>query len=280
MLSYRHHFHAGNFADVHKHVVLVAMLRALARKEKGFTYVDTHAGAGRYVLDEASAARAEWRDGVERVRRVASRPGTEVPAEVADYLGLLRPPQAPHHEAPLAEYPGSPCLARALLRAQDRAVLLELHPDEAPRLKRRFRGDAQVAVYAPRDAREGLPALLPAATPRGLVLIDPSYERIEEYEETARLVATARQRWSTAAIAVWYPLLGGSRRRRHRVLLEALDEECAAAEPLRSELHLREVARPGLCGSGMLLLRPPWPLPERLPVLTRWLTDTLADDLR
>lgn len=287
MLSYRHAFHAGNVADVHKHVALVTLLRAMQRKEKAFTFVDTHAGAGSYLLDRAPGGRAEWRDGVGRVLAAAAADPDAVPDEVADWLALvdradvqLAACSAPARErAPdgaLRCYPGSPWLARAMLRGQDRALLMELHAAEAPLLQALFRGDRQVAVHAPRDAREGLPALLPPSTARGLVLIDPSYERAAEYDEVAQLIATAHRRWATAAIAVWYPLLGAPRRGRHARLLKAV-ARLGLGELAQSELRVRSDRQAGLCGSGLLVVNAPWPYPLRFPAVTAWLAAVLAE---
>jgi 23S rRNA (adenine2030-N6)-methyltransferase len=282
MLSYRHGFHAGNFADVHKHVALVTLLRAMRRKEKPFTYVDTHAGAGAYALEESSSRVAEWREGIARLREVAAQHPAGLPASVSDYLALVDAAASGGDTAGDAAaatadplYPGSPSLAQALLREQDRAMLIELHTSEAPRLKARFRGDRRVAVHAPRDAREGLRAVLPPSTPRGLVLIDPSYERVEEYDETARLIGVVRRRWSTAAVAVWYPLLGGPRRNRHRRLFEAV-KPLGLPEIARDELCVADPARSGLIGSGLLVIGAPWPYVRDWPAISAWLTQALA----
>jgi 23S rRNA (adenine2030-N6)-methyltransferase len=276
VLSYRHAFHAGNFADVHKHVALTAALACLQQKEKPFTYLDTHAGAGAYVLaDRDDGSPGEWREGVGRLRVPGTAAGgvaaADAPAEVRAYLGLVD-----EALAATGEYPGSPALARAMLRPQDRAVLLELHPAEATKLKSRFRGDRQVGVHAPRDAREGLRALLPSMTPRGLVLIDPSYERRAEYAEVAGLLAVLRRHWATATMMIWYPLLGSPRRGRHRTLLDAVAAQ-QLPEVLISELRVRDFDVSGLCGSGLIIVAPPWPFGERWPRVANWLQAALSD---
>jgi 23S rRNA (adenine2030-N6)-methyltransferase len=275
VLSYRHGFHAGNFADVHKHVMLVSLLEALQRKERGITCVDTHAGAGAYFLADHDDGRpGEWRAGVERlIAATAGRATDQMPAAVSRYLALVQAHRVRHGDA---SYPGSPLIAAALLRPQDRAILMELHTTEAPLLKRALRGDGRLAVHAPRDAREGVSALLPPATPRGLVLIDPSYERADDYAEAATMVAAVRKRWSTAVIAVWYPLLGRERAGRLRALHAAVDG-LAPAETLRSEIRVRTDRGAGLCGSGVLVLGPPWPLVSTWPPVAAWLQTVLRE---
>ncbi|MEM9388418.1 MAG: 23S rRNA (adenine(2030)-N(6))-methyltransferase RlmJ [Pseudomonadota bacterium] len=264
MLSYRHAFHAGNLADVHKHAALAAMLTLLQRKARGYCYVDTHAGVGRYRLDGDDAG--EWREGVGRVRASAEA----APQALAPYLDCLR-------RLGDAQYPGSPWLASQLAREQDSALLFELHPQDGKRLKSLFKGDRQVAVHAPRDAREGLPALLPLGTPRGLVLVDPSYERLDEYAEPVRLLITARQRWATATVVLWYPLLGGPRAGRHDALLRDVLAQQVPGPILRSELHAKDPARAGLIGSGLLVANPPWPFAEQWPAVNGWLAGVLAE---
>ncbi len=263
MLSYRHAFHAGNLADVHKHAALVAMLTLLQRKPRGYCYVDTHAGVGRYALDDVQG---EWQEGLARVRAHAD----DAPSLLAPYLACVA-------QLGDGEYPGSPWLAAALAREQDRSLLFELHPQDGKALKASFKRDPSVAVHAPRDAREGLPALLPPGTPRGLVLIDPSYERLEEYTEAATLMAEARRRWPTATVAVWYPLLGGARAGRHDALLQQVLEQAVTGPILRSELRARDGSLGRLIGSGLLVARPPWPFAEEWPGVNRWLAQTLAD---
>ncbi|MEO0425093.1 MAG: 23S rRNA (adenine(2030)-N(6))-methyltransferase RlmJ [Pseudomonadota bacterium] len=264
MLSYRHAFHAGNLADVHKHAALVAMLTLLQRKARGYCYVDTHAGAGRYPLEGEGAT--EWQQGIARIQAQAEH----APAALAPYLTCV---QATGE----GQYPGSPWLASHLAREQDSAILFEMHPQDGKALKASFKGDRQVAVHAPRDAREGLPALLPPATPRGLVLIDPSYERLDEYAEAVQLLLVARERWATATVAVWYPLLGGPRAGRHDALLQGVLSRSVPGPILRSELQVGDPARTGLIGSGLLIANPPWPFAEQWPAVDAWLAQTLGD---
>jgi 23S rRNA (adenine2030-N6)-methyltransferase len=238
-LNYRHAFHAGNFADCVKHAVLVWLLRALARKPAGFAVLDTHAGIGRYDLSAGPAARTgEWRAGIGRLL------GSAAP-ELADYLGLVRE---------LGLYPGSPALARALLRPQDRLICCELHPEDAAALRRLFRGDAQVSVHR-RDGWEALGALLPPPERRGIVLIDPPFEAPDEFARLAGGLARAQRRFAAGVKAAWYPVKG-------RAGAQGLAQSLKAAgirDTVLVELHLREpldAAR--LDGCGMLVVNPPF----------------------
>ncbi|MDX1252637.1 MAG: 23S rRNA (adenine(2030)-N(6))-methyltransferase RlmJ [Gammaproteobacteria bacterium] len=250
-MNYRHSYHAGNFADVFKHVILTLLLQALRAKDKPFCYFDSHAGAGRYdLLGEAAQKTGEYREGIARFWE-----GPPAPPEMADYLAAVR---AVNEGGGLRCYPGSPRIARHLLRAQDRMVLMELHPEEAHALRREFRGDPQVRVHH-MDGFSALKAFLPPQERRGLVLIDPPFERADEFDHMAGALQAAHARWSTGIYAIWYPLKDPHEIRRfHRQL---------AASGLR-KLLLAEIsfdAVPGqLYGCGMVILNPPWKLDEQL----------------
>ena len=238
-VNYRHAFHAGNFADCMKHAVLVWLLRALARKDKPFAVLDTHAGVGTYELDVGPAARTgEWRFGIGRLR------GNPHPA-LTDYLGLVER---------LGLYPGSPALTRAVLRAGDSLVCCELHPEDVTALRLVFRGDDQVAVHR-RDGWEALGALLPPKVRRGLVLIDPPYEAADEFDRLAEGLALAHRRFAEGVLAAWYPI-------KSRAASRALHDRLRAGairDVLAVELYLRtpiEAAR--LNGCGMILVNPPF----------------------
>ena len=236
-MNYRHAFHAGNFADCVKHALLVWLLRQLALKPAGFFVLDTHAGRGRYDLDDGAAVRTgEWRDGIARLLAAPS-------PELADYVGLVRR---------LGPYPGSPVLARALLREQDRMACCELHPEDATALRRYFAGDTQVAVHR-RDGWEALRGLLPPAQKRGLVLIDPPYEAPGELARVADGLALARLRFPTAVLAAWYPIKHRAPVREFHLALQA----SGLRDVLAAELWLREpldAAR--LNGCGLVVANP------------------------
>ena len=251
MLSYQHGYHAGNFADVHKHVALCLLLDHLNAKPAPYCVIDTHAGRGVYDLaGEQAAKTGEWRQGVGRVMTAGT---------ASDGLALYRAAvAAANGGGALSRYPGSPAIAWGAARPGDRAVLLELHPAELAALKTAARGRPGIQVHR-RDAFEGLPALLPPAERRGLVLVDPSYEMKAEYETVPALLARARARWPTGIFAIWYPLLAEA---RHAALRAAL-RQAAAGAVLISELAGRPAGR-GMHGSGLAVVNPPWRFAERL----------------
>lgn len=263
-MNYRHLFHAGNFADVFKHLVLTLLLRALARKESPFVYFDTHAGTGRYDLAHEAARRTgEYRDGIGRLWDANDLP----PACVA-YRDVVR---AMNRNGRLRFYPGSPRIAHALLRPQDRMVLAELHPVECEWLKTEFAGVPRVAVHC----QEGLLALKGWAPPverRGLVLIDPPYERDEEWNAAGAAVAQALQRWAGGVYALWYPLKAKSPLARMTRHLAALPVDKVLS--LEFMLHPRDTPFK-LNGCGMIIVNPPWQLDSELELLLSWLADRL-----
>ncbi len=266
MLSYRHIYHAGNFADVFKHVVLVQILRALLRKETPFFVLDTHAGIGRYELELAEAQKnREFDEGIARLLDCA-----DPPTAVADYLEQVCAQNSNTQD--LKIYPGSPCLIRALLRPQDRLVLSELHPADVVELRRVFAGDRQVAVHQ-QDAYQGLKAFLPPAERRGLVLIDPAYERKDEYERVAESLKMAYQRWPTGVYMIWYPISSRSLVTRfHQAIIATgirkilCTELCTAADTDRT----------AFVGSGLLIVNPPWQLQEDIAAQLPWLWNCLS----
>jgi 23S rRNA (adenine2030-N6)-methyltransferase len=245
VLSYQHSYHAGNFADVHKHLALVILLRRLQQKETPLCYVDSHAGRGTYDLGGTEALKTgEAESGILRLSDA-----TEMPPAVSDYLGLVRSFNA---GTGIETYPGSAALAQTVLREQDRAVLFELHPQELPALRRSIGRDRRIAIHA-RDCHEGLPALLPPTIRRGMVLIDPSYELKNEFREVASLVCRSLDRWANAVYLLWYPLLAAG---QHRQLLDVLLERAPPAM-LNSEWLLDPRAS-GMRGSGLVIINTPW----------------------
>lgn len=241
-MNYRHAFHAGNFCDVAKHALLLALLRGLLAKETPFRMLDTHAGIGSYDLAAPEALRTgEWRDGIGRVA------AAEAPA-LADYVAQVRAAGYP------ARYPGSPDLIRALLRAEDRLVLCELHPEDHATLRARYRRDQQVAVHR-RDAWEAMEALTPFPERRGLVLIDPPFEQEGEFERLAAALTRLRHRFRAGILAAWYPVKHRAPVRGfHHALQDAGVTDCLAAEIL-----LREPTDPTrLNGCGLLVANAPF----------------------
>jgi 23S rRNA (adenine2030-N6)-methyltransferase len=264
-MNYRHAFHAGNFADVVKHVCLVALLRGLSRKDSPWLYLDTHAGAGRYDLRSPPAQRTgEYRDGIGRLWQ-AREP---LPPALADYLAVLRTlagDAAPPHD----HYPGSPLLATALARPRDRLIACELNPLEHAALGECLHGQRHCTV-ALRDGYQALAAYLPPRERRGLALIDPPYEDPREFTRLAKALIDAHRRFATGCYALWYPLrdegpLAGLKRQLKDAGLRRL---------LTVELRLTPLPQGGILhGCGVLVMNPPWGFAEQLgqalPVLAR-----------
>jgi 23S rRNA (adenine2030-N6)-methyltransferase len=283
MLSYQHEYHCGNHGDVLKHAVLALVLEALKRKEAPFRVLDANAGSGLYDLTGPAARRTgEFRGGIGRVleRVRAEPPPPAVAAALAPYLAAIRAVNATRGEADaLVLYPGSPAIARHGLRSGDHLELLELHPGALDALRANlgrnpFGGggrDRQVHIHG-RDAREGLPALLPPPERRGLVLLDPSYEVKDEFRKTRQLLAACHARFPTGIYLVWYPLLAHAEARRF--------VPSVAGSGLRkiwqAELQVEGNDHDGLRGSGMLVVNPPWGMEESLGALMPWLWETLS----
>ncbi len=264
-MNYRHAYHAGNFADVIKHAVLALVLDHLRKKETPFCVVDTHAGVGCYDLQGVEAEKTgEFAEGIARLLA-----GPPLPPSLDGYLMAVRKanPDWPR----LRFYPGSPCIARALLRPHDRLALVELHPDDAQALKRAFAHDPQVGVHA-NDAYAALKALLPPKERRGLVLIDPPFEAKDEFQRIARGLAQALRRWPTGIYGIWYPIKAPESVAPFLGEIAALGFPCLTAELFRTppDDPLR------LNGSGFLLVNPPWKLDEALAGLLPVLADRLG----
>ncbi|HMM67555.1 MAG TPA: 23S rRNA (adenine(2030)-N(6))-methyltransferase RlmJ [Dokdonella sp.] len=261
-MNYRHAFHAGNFADVFKHTILIGLIEALKAKQTPFNFMDTHAGRGRYALDSSEAMRTgEASDGVKRL--LAS---TRAPTLVHVYMNLVRSLNSGHEELTL--YPGSPLLASLLMRENDRGILCELQSEECTALKALFRGDARFSVHE-RDGYEAMNALLPPKERRGLVLIDPPFEaQDDEFRIVEKALADAQRRWPGGIYAIWYPIkLRQQVQPFHRWLARSGFGKVLAAELL---LHPDNSAM-RLNGCGMVIINPPWKferqLEELLPVL-------------
>lgn len=262
-MKYRHSFHAGNFADVHKHLTLLALLASLKRKEKGFLYFDSHAGRGGYELPGGVA---EAQGGVGRLLAAAHR--AEELRHYASCLSELRAARGKAHF-----YPGSPLLALSELRPQDRAVLVEWQGAEAHALTQAV-GQAAVNSKVRIERGDGL-ALLKAALPpperRALVLIDPPYEETrEEFSRVTAAVADGLRRFATGVYAVWYPI----KEQRVAESWHAEWTRAIAAPTLASELWLfPRDSRVTLNGSGVLIANPPWQIAERM---REWLPELAA----
>src|SRR5262245_54802572 len=268
-MNYRHAFHAGNFADVVKHVVLLLLVEYLKKKPAPFLYIDTHAGAGTYDLSHASSQRSgEYRDGIARLLDV---PGASLPPEVTEYVRLVRDAAGAGH-SPITAYPGSPMIVRALRRAGDRMVLVEKHPRDAAHLREKFTRQKRVAVIEG-DGYQALRAHLPPAERRSLVLIDPPYESEREFDDVLNALRDAHERWSAGVYCVWYPITSRAgvetfrRNLRASGIRKVLDVTLSVL-PADAQL--------GMPGCGLVIVNPPWQLDERLRVLLPELHRLLA----
>lgn len=269
MLSYRHAFHAGNHADVIKHVVLVQLLGYLTRKDKPLWFIDTHAGAAQYALDEGYATKnAEYESGIGRLWARA-----DLPRVVDDYVAQVR---SLNPDGRLRRYPGSPQLALQLLRKQDRLRLFELHSSESRLLQQYFRGDAPRAIARGGDGFAGLQAVLPPPSRRALVLIDPSYEDKGDYRQVLAALRDARKRFAAGVYALWYPQVQRRESRQFPEQLKRLQDK----DWLHVTLTVRKPVAGGygLHGSGMFILNPPWLLPKVLELAMPYLARVLAQD--
>ena len=265
MLSYRHSFHAGNHADVVKHIVQSLILDALKQKDKPFVYHDTHSGVGRYDLqDERSEKTGEFRQGIARIWQ-----RDDIPAEIASYIDAIK---VLNDGDELRYYPGSPKVARAQIREQDRMVLTELHPSDFPLLLQEFRGDRQVRIYK-EDAFARLKGSLPPKERRGVVLIDPPYELKHEYMDVVKAIRESHKRWATGTYAIWYPVVY---RENIDKMLKGL-EDLGIRKILQIELGVEpDTEERGMTASGMIVINPPWKLESQMQAILPWLKEAIA----
>lgn len=264
MLSYRHSFHAGNFGDVIKHVVLIELLNYAGVKEKAYTYIDTHAGGGCFDLSSEHATKLnEWEQGVGRLQR------DEFP-ELASYFEVI---DQVNPTDDLALYPGSPLFARQLLRERDRGELFELHPRDSEILSETMAFDSRFEVRQS-DGFSGLLKLLPPPSRRAVVLIDPPYEVKADYDTVVQTLADAYRKFPSGTYALWYPVVERSR-------IDQMIGEIRASgvrDVQRFEIRVKPDEVGGMTAAGMIVVNPPWTLRDKLkPVLTR-LASVLGND--
>jgi 23S rRNA (adenine2030-N6)-methyltransferase len=264
-LNYRHAFHAGGFADVIKHIVLVRILLYLHEKPAAFRVIDSHAGAGRYDLTSEEARRSgEWLTGIARLMQ--ARFSEKAAVLIEPYLDIVRAfNPAP---ATLAAYPGSPLIARALLRPQDRLTACEVEPSARKLLIEQLRRDAQARVVD-LDGWTALPAFVPPNERRGLVLIDPPFEAKDEFERLANVFAAAFVKWPTGTYVLWYP---AKSRRATDELAQSVAARAASVKPPGKCLRLEFSVAPQTIGSalastGLLIVNPPWTLQGELKTI-------------
>jgi 23S rRNA (adenine2030-N6)-methyltransferase len=267
VLAYRHHFHAGNFADVFKHALLAQLLAAVAAKDKPFFYLDTHAGIGRYDLAHAWAQKnAEFRDGIGRLWG-----RDDLPEPLVPYMALVR---QENPDGKLRFYPGSPLIARRFLRPGDRMVLSELNKTDVAELGAQFARDRQVTVHL-MDGYHALKAHLPPKERRGLVLVDSSFDRSGEFRRVAAALAAAHERWATGIYAIWYPLM-------EPAAMRGFERDVVATgvrKILQLELSLRPDTLAGaLRGCGLLVVNPPYRFDAEASAIAASLAASLAPD--
>ncbi|WFU42530.1 23S rRNA (adenine(2030)-N(6))-methyltransferase RlmJ [Bradyrhizobium sp. CB82] len=263
-MNYRHAFHAGNFADVIKHIVLARILTYLQEKPAAFRVIDTHAGAGLYDLESDEARRGgEWLTGIARVMQ--ARLSNEVVALTKPYLDIVR---AFNPRGELKTYPGSPLIARGLLRPQDRLVACELEPKARRALIDVLRRDTQARVVD-LDGWVALPAFVPPKERRGLVLIDPPFEAKDEFERLGEVFSETFAKWPTGIYVIWYP---AKSRRATDALAQAVARATAAATPQGKCLRLEFSVAPQsadapLVTTGLLIVNPPFTLQGELKTI-------------
>lgn len=269
MLSYRHAFHAGNHADILKHAILSRIVIHFTQKEKPFSYIDTHAGAGLYGLD------ADWAKKTGEAERgiLSIFDREDIPDELDAYLQLCRKTYALGHR-----YPGSPEIVRGLSREGDQLTLMELHPAEIENLRANLSGDPRIHIHH-RDGFAGAIALCPPEPRRGFALIDPSYETADDYEKAAETIITLNRRWPAGTIVLWYPIV--ERRAENLVSIKDKIRAAGISEILLAELvvtsHDESGDGFGLDGSGMLIVRPPWKLKDEIDAFLPWLVSALGE---
>lgn len=264
MLSYRHMFHAGNFADVFKHALLTRLLLAMSSKEKPYLYLDTHAGIGRYDLMHEWARKAsEYENGIARIWSAK-----DLPAELEPYMEAVR---AENPLGNLRNYPGSPLIAKRFMRANDRMVLIELNATDADELQRVFARERHVSVQL-LDAYRALKAYLPPPERRGLVLIDSSFDRSREFDRIVKALKEAHARWATGVYAIWYPIMEPAPMRDFAQDIQ----RSGIRKVLRAEIEVRERDETGIIpGCGMLVVNPPWRFDEEATRILPWLSQKM-----
>jgi 23S rRNA (adenine2030-N6)-methyltransferase len=266
MLAYRHAFHAGNHADVLKHVCLCLLLRYMNQKDKPYRMVDTHAGAGGYSLEgDYAQKKGEYLQGIGRLWD-----RDDLPAAVADYLQLVR---SFNPEGRLEQYPGSPAFARMLMRPTDQFRGFELHPTDHRIVVSYLQSWRRAEVHMS-DGFDGLKSQLPPSMRRALVLVDPSYEGNGDYGKVVRTLRDALERFAEGVYMIWYPQV-------QKLEAAQLPKRLESLAP-RGWLHARlTVQRPdsqgfGLAGSGVFILNPPYTMHDQLLEVLPWLTDVFG----
>lgn len=249
-MNYRHSFHAGSFADVVKHAILLAIFSSLKQKDKPFCFVDAFAGIGSYDLTSAESQRSpEYREGIALLLQQ-----NPIPASLQDYAYLI---QSCQNEAALHTYPGSPEIAKRSLRSEDDIILNEWHEEDFHTLQMQYRRDRQVHIHH-RDAYELLPAILPPKIRRGLVFIDPPYESNNEFEKLTEVLKTATQRFPTGIFAIWYPI----KTKQHEPFIRKITRDYEHHLVAELTISDSDYGTQGLTGTGMVIINPPYQIED------------------
>jgi len=267
MLSYRHIYHAGNHADILKHLVVSQVCRHLTKKGAPFFYLDTHAGIGLYELaSDQAQLNQEYDTGISRLMERSDLP--EPLEQFVDLVKNLNP------EAKLNVYPGSPMVVNHYLRQKDKLHLCELHPNDYPLLASLF-PKKRVANVVKEDGFQAVKSMLPPPQKRGFVLMDPPYEVKTDYQKVVKALEEGHKRFSQGTYAIWYPVLN---RRQADQLLNAV-EATKIRNTLLLELNIRGTeTKRGMAGSGMIIVNPPWTLEKEAETFLPYLSDVLAED--
>jgi 23S rRNA (adenine2030-N6)-methyltransferase len=269
LLSYRHAFHAGNFADVLKHSVLTLVLEYMVRKEKGFTYIDSHSGAGMYSLkDEYAQKTAEYKGGIAKI--IAALTDENFPEALTPYVELIQRLNTENSE--LEIYPGSPGVAKQLMRRQDSTHLFELHPTDIQHLTE-FCTRWKKSHVKQSDGYQGVLGLVPPPSRRGIVLIDPPYELKEDYAKAVKTIVKAYKKFNSGTYILWYPVV--TRERIH-----AMEKDFTRSEVknlLQVEFCLQaDSDEYGMTGTGLFIVNPPWQLKKQLEEILPFMKATLG----
>jgi 23S rRNA (adenine2030-N6)-methyltransferase len=267
MLSYRHGFHAGNFADVLKHTVLTTILTYLKKKDTPLCYIDTHAGAGKYSLHSDYALKnREFDNGIGKLWL-----RTDLPDTLANYVALVK---KLNPSGTLNYYPGSPWLAHQLLHAHDPLFLYELHSTESQTLRTQFKAIKRAKVFQEDGLKNSL-NLLPPVQHRGFILIDPAYEQQQEYSQVIKTLIAMTKRFATGTYALWYPVIDRNRSQRM--------EQALIASGIKN-IQLFEVGIDadnsgyGMTASGMIVINPPWTLVNAMQTCLPYLATVLGEN--
>ena len=265
MLSYRHSFHAGNFADVLKHIILIKILEHLSKKDKPFCCIDTHAGPGEYALDEGYALKnREFENGIGKLWQ-----RDDLPDSLANYVNFIK---KFNNTDELIRYPGSPLIIKQFLRNNDRLFLYELHSTEIELLNLAVTRDRRVKLFHA-DGLKNVLGLLPPNEHRGMILIDPSYEIKSDYNLVIETLIQMHKRFATGTYALWYPVVERTRNKRLEKAIKASGIKNVQLFELGIKTDTHEL---GMTASGMIVVNPPWTLASEMQQLLPWLADVLG----